>query len=100
MADAAATRFVRRRDVLDASLGGGETVLLHQVRGQYFGLKGVAQRIWELLESPLTLDEVCTALTEVFEIDEDACRRDTQEFIAELVREGLIDVVDQQPSQN
>jgi Coenzyme PQQ synthesis protein D (PqqD) len=96
-ADTARKRYVRRREILDAGLGDGETVLLHPERGHYYGLKGAGQRIWELLDEPTTLNEICTALVAAFDVGEDDCRRQTEEFISELVREQLVDIIDRQP---
>jgi hypothetical protein len=89
----ASKRFVRRRDVLDAGIDGGETVLLHPERGQYFGLKGAVQRIWELLESPTTIDEICAVLVEEFDVTPRTCHDETAELISQLVSEQLVEVV-------
>lgn len=92
-ADMATKRFVRRRDILDAGIGAGETVLLQPERGHYFGLKGAVQRIWELLESPITLDEICAVLLDEFDVTPQRCHDETAELLSQLVNEQLVEVV-------
>lgn len=91
-AEMASKRFVRSSDVLDAGIDDGEVVLLHPERGHYFGLKGPGQRIWELLETPATLADICTVLMTEFNVDEDICRKETAELISDMVDEALVEI--------
>jgi Coenzyme PQQ synthesis protein D (PqqD) len=86
---ASSPRYGRNPAVLAASLGPEETALLGQSRDNYYGLNGPASRIWQLLEAPRTLDEICAVLTAEFEVDPQECARDTQVHLAELVAHGL-----------
>jgi hypothetical protein len=68
-----------------------EVVLLAFDAGKYFGLRGVAARIWELLESGTTVDAIVEVLMEEFEApDENTTRADVSKTVERLLREGLI----------
>ncbi|HEX6308290.1 MAG TPA: PqqD family peptide modification chaperone [Longimicrobiales bacterium] len=70
-----------------------DTVVMMSIdQGMYFGLEGVAPRIWALLERPRTVNDVCAALTEEFDIDAEACRREVLGFLDELREARLIHV--------
>jgi hypothetical protein len=68
-----------------------EVVLLDFDAGKYFGLKGVAARIWELLEGGATVDAIVEVLMEEFDApDENTTRADVSKTVERLLREGLI----------
>lgn len=83
-------RYVRDVAVLGARLGADEMALLGAEQGKYYGLNPCATRIWELLEEPRTLDEICAILQAEYDVDGAQCRADTHELIAELLAERLI----------
>ncbi|MCI0435344.1 MAG: lasso peptide biosynthesis PqqD family chaperone [Gemmatimonadetes bacterium] len=70
-------------------------VMMSLVQGKYYGLDRVGSRIWELMEHPLTVAELCAALCREFDVDEESCVRDVQEFLTDLANENLIRVVDE-----
>jgi len=65
-------------------------IMMSVEQGMYFGLEGVGPRIWALLEQPRTVDEICAALMEEFEIDAEACRTDVLGFLHELADARLL----------
>lgn len=86
------TRFVRSAEPLTA-LVDGETVMFSPDQSAYFGLDAIGTRIWELLERPRSLPEVCATLCSEYEVDLDTCRRDVAILVeqlreAQLVREA------------
>lgn len=84
------TRYSRNPSVLSARLGDDELALLGAAQGKYYGLNGTATRIWELLETPSTLDEICATLVSEFEIDRGTCEQETRALLDELVAEALV----------
>lgn len=84
----------RRGDVLTSSIG-EETVMLDVEKGFYFGLDPVATRIWELLESPVRVADLCTQLVDEFEVTPEACSADVATFLESLRENGLIDIADE-----
>lgn len=87
------TRYVRNASIFEASLGPEETALLSARQGKYYSLNGPAGRIWDLLRSPTTVPAICEILLQEFDVDPVSCRRDTDELIAELLADDLIEAV-------
>lgn len=67
--------------------------MMNITQGSYFGMNAVAKAIWNLLESPHTEQELVEKLLEEFEVDEQTCRREVVEFIDNLQKNNLIDIV-------
>ncbi len=57
---------------------------------QMFGVNRVGRRIFQLLESPTTLDHVVTTLVEEFQVDRSQCESDVAEFVNELADQGML----------
>jgi hypothetical protein len=87
-------RFVRRSDVFANELSASESVMLDMDRGMYFGVQDVAKAIWDELSAPVSIEELCAALRERFEVDERTCREEVESFLDHLHRENLVEVVD------
>jgi hypothetical protein len=86
-----ADTLVRRRDDLLANdLSPTETVMLDVAGGNYYGLRNVGKAIWDHLQSPMRVNELCDKLFEEFDVDHDTCRRETNAFLEELHEHGLI----------
>lgn len=83
------TIVTRAADLVSAQMD-NEIVMLDVVRGEYFGIGGIGPRIWQLLEHPQSLSELCETLCREFRIDPENCRSDTLVFIGELIGIGLV----------
>ena len=79
----------RRAEPLTAELD-GEIVMLDPDRGSYFSLAGVASRVWELLEDPMSLGQLCEQLPREFDIDAQTCRQEVRAFIQQLLDAELV----------
>ncbi len=88
------TRLVRSPDILQASLGEGEIALLSAEASKYFGLEGTASAVWNLLEKEQSLQSLCDAMTESYDVPADVCARDAAAFVAELIEHDLIRIID------
>jgi Coenzyme PQQ synthesis protein D (PqqD) len=74
-----------------------DLVILNPARDDYVALDEVGRRIWELLEQPQTVGELCEALGAQFDGDAQQILGDVTTFLDELRDERLIDVVDKAP---
>jgi len=83
---------VRASDQQVSSDLAGETVLLSLDTARYFGLPGVASRIWELLRAPVRVSDICTAITNEYDVSRERCEADTLNFLSRLLEKGLIEV--------
>ena len=70
-----------------------EMVMMDMEQGKYFSLNQTATAIWELLEKPLTLEELCDKLTGEYDIDQEQCIEDIKEYLEEMSRLGLIRII-------
>jgi coenzyme PQQ synthesis protein D (PqqD) len=67
-----------------------ETLVVDVKAGLLFPLNSVATRIWQLCDGQRTVDEIVQIITAEFDADQKTIRRDTAEFIQELLRRHLI----------
>jgi hypothetical protein len=71
-------------------LVGEETVLLNLSSGIYFGVDGVAKRIWETISDGRSLGQAAAVIASEYEVDEAQAQADVIEFASELVERGLL----------
>ena len=57
-----------------------------------YSLNGPAARVWELIEEPTLVRDVCDRLGEEFDVDRTICAGDVIELLTELQGASLIDV--------
>jgi hypothetical protein len=84
------TKLSRNDEMLYAPVGAEQAVMLSVNAGSYYGLNGVAVRIWELLERPATVAELCARLREEFEVNPQACETEVLKFASELIDNGIV----------
>lgn len=69
----------------------GELVMMGLDQGEYFGMRGVAASIWEHLEEPRTVEELCGLVSEEYATTAIACRPDVEAFVDDLLARKLVD---------
>jgi hypothetical protein len=84
------TKLIRNSDILYAPVGAEEGVMMSIEAGRYYGLNAVAARIWELLESPKTVAELCAQIAEEFDIAAEDCGADVLKFTGSLIDNGIV----------
>jgi len=67
-----------------------EIVMMDIDKGKYFALNPVATRIWDLLEQPMTLNDLCIMLSQEYEVDEMQCKSEVEQYLKKMVDLGLI----------
>ena len=87
------TTIKRTNKVLASSLE-DELVMFDADEGKYYNLNSVATEIWNILEEPHTIKELCNTLSERFEITEEQCQKEVMDFLPDLEEKGLIEVVE------
>lgn len=83
----------RDGDWLAAKVG-DELVMMSAAKGNYIGLSEVGARIWELLETPRSIESLCSALVEEYDVDPVTCRAEVDTFIATLGQHQAIRIHD------
>ena len=75
-----------------------EGVVLSLKNGKYYGLNEVGRCIWQIIQSPVTVAEIQTALMEEYEIDETTCRHEILTFLKQMAEEELVEIQDEKDS--
>jgi len=82
----------RTGDILDDDMD-GELVMMDIERGSYFALNKTATHIWTLLEQPVVIKDLCDQLTSEFNVPAEQCNKDVIDFLKNLLKRGLLQVV-------
>ena len=83
------TKYTRNSKTISGRLH-DEMVMMDLEQGKYFSLNPVATRIWDLLEDPLTKNQLCGLLLEEYEVDPEQCLQEVEELLAEMVKLRLV----------
>ncbi len=70
---------------------GDETAVMSIKRGRYYAVGSVAERIWQILEAPVSPREITERLLEEYDIAPEQCESEVGEFLNELIEEGLVE---------
>lgn len=76
-----------------AALVDGEVFMLSARAESYFGLGETGSKIWNLIRQPRKVSEICDELVRDYDVEPDACERETLDFLEELLGQRLIRVV-------
>jgi hypothetical protein len=79
----------RREGYLTAEVD-NEIVALNIDKGTCYGLNKTASRIWDLIEGPTRINDICAALVERYEIERSTCESEVLDLLEQLRAEGLI----------
>ena len=88
------TSLVARAKNLASQAIDDDLVILNLERDNYIGLDSIGRRIWELIESPRRIDDLCRQLVSEYEGPPEQIAADALHFLEELEREKMLDVVD------
>lgn len=72
----------------------GEAVILDLESETYFGLNPVGTRIWDLIQEPALVGDLCEALLKEYDVEPERCRREVTSLLNEMVDEGIVRVLD------
>lgn len=85
MALSRSTVVARDPDILFEEVD-GELVMLSIRSGKYFGLDPVGAEVWRALAEPRSIEDLCAALSDIYDVDSETCFREVSEFVGALVR--------------
>jgi hypothetical protein len=81
--------WLRNEEVL-SSFVDEEAILMSIQNNNYYSLDPIASRIWQLLEQPHSLAQLCEILTTEYEVDARSCEQETSEFLQALQEKNLV----------
>ena len=70
----------------------GESVILHLKSGVYYGLNSLGTRIWNLIQDPVSVDEVRAILVKEYDVEPQRCERDLMALLQQLADAGLVKI--------
>lgn len=68
----------------------GEKVMLNIANGKYYNLGQIGGYIWELISTPISVEEVVTTLMKEFDVEQEVCEEQTKLFLNHLLEEKII----------
>jgi len=83
---------VTRDAALPATRVDDDLVILNIATGRYIGLDDIGRHIWDMIEAPMRVGDICEALAQQYRGDADAIAADAKTFLEELAGEGIIRV--------
>ena len=85
------TVVTRSGAVVSAGIDDGEIVMMNVEKGMYYGMGDIESCIWELMERPLSISQLCDTLTERYDVTREICQEDVLGFLHQLHEEGLVE---------
>ena len=67
-----------------------ELVMADIDRGKYYAFNDIATAIWQNLERPITVEELCARLCQQYEVSAEQCAADVLKFLNKLEERRLI----------
>lgn len=81
-----------------ASSVGGEIVILGVKAGRYYGVDGVGARVWQLVQSPVSVAAIRDAIVAEYAVDPARCEADVFALLRSMLDARLIEVQPGSPS--
>lgn len=83
------TRIMRHPDLMAVPMD-GDLVMMSISQGNYYGINPVGVTIWENLQTPQTIEQLCEAVMREFAVDADTCSKDVQTFITQMLDQKIV----------
>lgn len=84
---------VIRNNILMTAPVDDELVILSLATNNYLALDPIGRRIWDLIETPSNVDDLCSRLSREYNASKEQVSADVMQFLTELENEGIIHVV-------
>jgi hypothetical protein len=85
-------KYIRNKELITADLE-EDLVMLDIDQGKYFSLNPIGKKIWELLETEASLDEICSKLLLEYDVSMEECTNDVKNHLEELAQLKLIQLI-------
>ena len=84
------TRALRPSPDAVESAVGDETVILHLVNGNYYGLDPVGTRIWAMIKDGVAMPDICGTLADDYGMPLATIEDDARKFLGDLEAQGIL----------
>lgn len=85
-------RVARTEGMMSAPVD-DDIVILNIPKNNYVSLDQIGRRIWDLIESPVAVSDLCSTLAGEFEGGQEQICADVLSFLNELLKEDLVQVI-------
>ena len=82
-------RFKRSPLVVCCELD-GQTALFHSSTCDYLVLNETGSAIWDALQSPMTLEQICKKLLAKYEVTSEQCQMNVEEWLSMAIEKEII----------
>ncbi|AWD67027.1 MULTISPECIES: lasso peptide biosynthesis PqqD family chaperone [Priestia] len=72
----------------------GEKVMLSISNGKYYNLGEIGGEIWEKIKEPISVSELISTLVTQYNVEQSDCEEQVIAFLSGLIKEGLIQVAE------
>lgn len=93
--DAASGQLIRAHPRVVSCELKGEMALLDLRSNTYYGLNKIGAYIWEIVQEPRSVSQICEALIERYEVDPERCRVDVETLVCQLADAKLVNLGDE-----
>jgi hypothetical protein len=83
--------IVASKEQLSSSIG-GETVILGLQAGRYYGVGAAGARVWQIIQEPRRVSDICDAIVSEYEVDPATCQSDLLKLFQQMAEARLIEV--------
>ena len=83
--------IVRRQPDWVIAKFGDEAVMMSVRSDERIGLDEVALQIWEAIETPRSVDEICNHLMKRYNVTPELCRTEVERFLGELREHDVVE---------
>jgi hypothetical protein len=72
-----------------------ESVILNLKTGMYYGLNEVGASVWQLLQQPKTVADICNAIGQDYEVETTQCEADVFALLQDMIEAQLVVIKDE-----
>jgi hypothetical protein len=77
-----------------ASPLGEEIVMMNMDNGNYIGVNNVGSDIWNMIDGPITVEELSRRVLEVYDISEDQLSSELEAFLQRMLKQQMITITE------
>ena len=70
-----------------------ETVMMSLEKGEYYCLPPIGTQIWQILETPRQVSELCDLLVSDFDVTREQCEKDVLFFLNQMAEKEIVKLV-------
>jgi DNA-directed RNA polymerase delta subunit len=72
---------------------GDETVMMDIDNGEYLGINSVGTDIWNLLQEPISVQELIKKMLDIYEVSEEECTAEINAFLSRMIKQNMLVVL-------